>query len=102
MALQPTTKRVTLDLDMRGHKKLREAAKMFDLTQQELLVLVVELTLTNPETIRAHAERYKRRKEAEEARKEDMNKKAKMLLEQLTPEQQAKLLSGNVNLASLI
>lgn len=96
------SKRVTLDLEMSGHKKLRTAAKTFGITQQELLALIVDLTLSNLDTIRPHAERFKKRKDAEVNKRADMHNKAMSLLAKMTPEQQEKLLSGQVNLDDLL
>lgn len=101
MAAPQISKRVTLDLDLVSHKKLRNASKSFQLTQQDLLTLIVDLTLGNPEAIRPHAERFRKRKEAEEQRKLDMERKAQDLLSKLTPEQQNKLLSGAIDLERL-
>lgn len=96
------SKRVTLDLDIAGHKKLRTAAKTFGINQQELLALIVDLTLSNLDTIRPHAERFRKRKEAEEQKRIDMERKAQALLAKMTPEMQEKLLSGSIDFSSLL
>lgn len=94
-------KRVTLDLDASRHGRLIDAAKKFGLTQQDLMVLVFDLTLTNLPAIAPHVERFKKRKEAEKARQEALEKQAKLLIERLTPEQQSQLLSGSLTLPEL-
>ena len=74
------TKRVTLDLTSSQHKKLKDGSKSLGLTQQEALSLIVDLTMSNPETIRQHADRFLRKKKAEEQKAKDMDDKAKRLI----------------------
>lgn len=87
-------KRVTLDLTPTRHRILKEGSKKLGLTQQECLSLIVDLTMTNPETIRKHAEQYLKKKAAEEKAEQELQDKAKRLVSQLSPEQIAKLLAG--------
>ncbi|MGI1988711.1 hypothetical protein [Shewanella glacialipiscicola] len=95
--VQPS-KRVTLDLTLPQHRKLRDAAKSSNINQQDLLALIIDLTLSSPETIKPHIERFVARKQAEERKQKDLERKAKDLISNLNEEQLEALLSGKLSL----
>lgn len=93
--VQPS-KRVTLDISPSQHRKLRDSAKSSGISQQELLALIIDLTLSSTETIKPHIERFLLRKQAEERRAKELERKAKDLISSLSEEQLEALLSGKL------
>lgn len=94
-------KRVTLEVTDDQHRKLRLAAKQFDITQQDLMGLLIDITLTNTETVRKPIEAYVRKKKIEEEKVRQLEEKTKSVLSMLKPEQLERLLSGEVDLSAL-
>ncbi len=82
-------KRVTLEVTDDQHRKLRLAAKQFD------------ITLTNTETVRKPIEAYVRKKKIEEEKARQLEEKTKSVLSMLKPEQLERLLNGEVDLSAL-
>lgn len=101
-AAKDAIKRVTLEINEVQHRRLRAASSMFNITQQDLLGLLIDITLTNPETIRKPAEIFVRRNKAEEEKARHLEDRAKNLLSRLTQEQQDKLLAGELDLSAML
>lgn len=91
-------KKLTFDVTPLQHKRLKDSSKILDITQQELVGVIIDLTLTNLESIKPHVLRYKQRKEAEENKRKDVEKKAQALIASLSEEQIADLLAGKLKL----
>lgn len=89
-------KKVTMDVTPAQHRKLKDATKSMDVTQQELLGIIIDLTLTNIESVRPHVIKYVQRRDAEAQKNKEREAKAKQLISQLTEEQLEKLLAGQL------
>jgi hypothetical protein len=100
--VKDSIKRVTLEINEAQHRRLRAASSMFSVTQQDLLGLLIDITLTNPETIRKPVEIFVRRKKAEEEKARQLEDRAKNFISRLSQDQQDKLLSGELELSALL
>lgn len=89
-----TSKKVTMDVTNIQHRKLRDATKSMNVTQQELLGIIIDLTLTNPDGIRPHVAKYVQRRDAEALKQKELQKKASELISTLSEEQLMRLMSG--------
>lgn len=79
-------KRLTIGITKARHLKLTKMVKLFDLTQEEMLGLLIEMV--DPDQIKSKITQYKMQKaEEEQKRKEKLEK-----LQKLTPEQMDLLL----------
>lgn len=95
------SKRITLKVTDKQHKFIRGMSKPNGITQEELLGLMIDVLSVNPKAIEPHIVRFRQRKVAEEQRKKDMEAKASKLVGSLTPEMQARLLSGDFDVEAL-
>lgn len=94
-------KRVTLKISTAQHKAIKGMSRPNDLTQEELLGLMIDVITANPKAIEPHIARYKARRAAEQQRQKEMANKAANLVNSLPPELQEKLLSGALDAAAL-
>ncbi|GAL22969.1 hypothetical protein JCM19235_1270 [Vibrio maritimus] len=95
-------KRVTLSVTSTQHDFLRDHSKPNSLTQEELLGLIIDVMAANPKALEPHIQRLRKRKAVNEQRKKELEKKASNLISSLSQEQQDKLLSGQLDLSSLL
>ena len=94
-------KRVTLKVIEKQHAFIRKMSKPNDVTQEELLGLMIDVLAANPKAIEPYIERFRKRKIMDLQRKKDIETKAANLVSSLTPEMQEKLLSGALDLSKL-
>lgn len=90
------TKKLTFDVTPLQHRRLKESSKTLNITQQELVGIIIDLTLTNLEGIKPHVQRYLQKKMAEENKRKELEKKAQELIAKLSDEQMADLLAGRL------
>lgn len=91
-------KKITMDVTTVQHRRVRDASKLMNVTQQELLGIIIDLTLTNIEGIRPHVAKYVQRRDAEILKQKELQKKAERLVASLSPDKLEKLLTGELKL----
>lgn len=87
-------KKITMDVTTVQHRRVRDAAKLMNVTQQELLGIIIDLTLTNIEGIRPHVAKYVQRRDAEALKQKELQQKAERLIASLSADKLEKLLTG--------
>ena len=95
-------KRITLKLTQKRHDFIRSMSKPNDVTQEELMGIIIDVISVNPKAIQPHIERFKKKRDYEKQRQKELEARATRLLSTLTEEQQAKLLSGSLDLSKLV
>lgn len=91
-------KKITMDVTTVQHRRVRDASKLMNVTQQELLGIIIDLTLTNIEGIRPHVAKYVQRRDAEALKQKELQQKAEKLIASLSPDKLEKLLTGELKL----
>ena len=91
-------KKITMDVTTVQHRRVRDAAKLMNVTQQELLGIIIDLTLTNIEGIRPHVAKYVQRRDAEALKQKELQQKAERLIASLSADKLEKLLTGELKL----
>ncbi len=91
-------KKITMDVTTVQHRRVRDASKLMNVTQQELLGIIIDLTLTNIEGIRPHVAKYVQRRDAEILKQKELQQKAERLIASLSPDKLEKLLTGELKL----
>lgn len=91
-------KKITMDVTTVQHRRVRDASKLMNVTQQELLGIIIDLTLTNIEGIRPHVAKYVQRRDAEILKQKELQQKAERLIASLSPDKLEKLLTGEFKL----
>lgn len=91
-------KKITMDVTTVQHRRVRDASKLMNVTQQELLGIIIDLTLTNIEGIRPHVAKYVQRRYAEILKQKELQQKAEKLIASLSPDKLEKLLTGELKL----
>lgn len=91
-------KKITMDVTTVQHRRVRDASKLMNVTQQELLGIIIDLTLTNIEGIRPHVAKYVQRRDAEILKQKELQQKAELLIASLSPDKLEKLLTGELKL----
>ena len=91
-------KKITMDVTTVQHRRVRDASKLMNVTQQELLGIIIDLTLTNIEGTRPHVAKYVQRRDAEILKQKELQQKAERLIASLSPDKLEKLLTGELKL----
>ena len=91
-------KKITMDVTTVQHRRVRDASKLMNVTPQELLGIIIDLTLTNIEGIRPHVAKYVQRRDAEILKQKELQQKAERLIASLSPDKLEKLLTGELKL----
>lgn len=91
-------KKITMDVTTVQHRRVRDASKLMNVTQQELLGIIIDLTLTNIEGIRPHVAKYVQRRDAEILKQKELQQKAERLIASLSADKLEKLLTGELKL----
>ena len=91
-------KKITMDVTTVQHRRVRDAAKLMNVTQQELLGIIIDLTLTNIDGIRPHVAKYVQRRDAEALKQKELQQKAERLIASLSADKLEKLLTGELKL----
>lgn len=89
-------KKITIDCTPVQHAKLKSHSKAMNVTQQELLSVIIDLTLNNIESIRPHVVKYTQKRDAEIERQREIRAKAEKLVSSLSPDELERLLSGRL------
>ena len=91
-------KKITMDVTTVQHRRVRDASKLMNVTQQELLGIIIDLTLTNIDGIRPHVAKYVQRRDAEALKQKELQQKAERLIASLSADKLEKLLTGELKL----
>lgn len=91
-------KKITMDVTTVQHRRVRDAAKLMNVTKQELLGIIIDLTLTNIDGIRPHVAKYVQRRDAEALKQKELQQKAERLIASLSADKLEKLLTGELKL----
>ena len=92
------SKKITMDVTSIQHRRVRDAAKQMSVTQQELLGIIIDLTLTNIDGIRPHVAKYVQRRDAEVLKQKELQQRAERLIALLSPDKLERLLTGELKL----
>lgn len=89
-------KKITIDCTPVQHAKLKAHSKAMNVTQQELLSVILDLTMNNIESIRPHVVKYAKQRDAEAEKQREIKAKAERLISSLSPEELERLLAGRL------
>lgn len=89
-------KKITIDVTQAQHGRLKSVSKAMNVTQQELLSVIIDLTLSNLESIRPHVLKYVQKRDQEAERQREIKAKAERLISSLSPEELERLLAGRL------